>query len=91
VGCLHPDELKERLTSRQWAGWLAYLKHFPLPHDRADINSALHRADTINSNGGKAKAAKLLVPYGRVRQRRTEAELKGLVAAHIAAKAHKGK
>lgn len=83
VGVIHPDELRARLTSRQWAGWLAYLRHYPLPHDRADINTALTRASVLRYRHPE----KLLPPYGRPRRGKSEAELKAVVAQHLAATA----
>jgi hypothetical protein len=59
-GAVHPDELLSRLTGRQWDQWRIYLRNFPTPMRRADINSALERA-----NLRPAKSITALIPdYG---------------------------
>lgn len=84
LGLPHPDYLLGMLTSRQWGEWLLYLRNFPLPHDRADINTALARADIRGAAGARAKAKDLIPPYGRRRQPKSEDEMKAAVSAWAA-------
>lgn len=67
-GCAHPDELLERLTSRQWVEWQLFAKHFSTPMRRADLNSALERQAALVpycKRGRVPTVDDLLVKYGR--------------------------
>jgi len=76
LGVIHPDHLLQRLTSRQWAGWLVYLSKFPLPHDRADFNAALVRGTAMACAGAKnVKPHKLIPAYGKVSRRLSKCEI----------------
>lgn len=82
LGELHPDHLLAKLTSRQWTGWLAYLSQFPLPHDRADLNTALARATALNCGGAKRVNVERLVPaYGKLRTVKSEKQMKAAAMA----------
>lgn len=90
LGFPHPDHLLAHLTARQWAGWLRYLSLFPLPHDRADLNTALARWDLRAIHGNRDDLADLIPPYGRPpARRRSDEELRDLIAAHNAARTRK--
>lgn len=41
---MHPDELSKRLTKRQLAGWIAWLRKEPRGDRRADVRSAVQTA-----------------------------------------------
>lgn len=87
LGVIHPDYLLGALTSRQWAGWLTYLRLYPLPHDRADLNTAMIRATAMSCAGAKhVQPAKLIPAYGKVTQRKTGRELKEITDAWAARK-----
>ena len=76
-GAKHPDELLASLSSRQWAGWQIYARTFPLPHVRADINTALARLDVIASHSKHPpKLDKLIPRYGQPKRRVKSADLR---------------
>jgi hypothetical protein len=86
-GAIHPDDLLSRLTSRQWLGWVAYVKHFLTPMQRADLNSA-----AIRQAAGRWKSvpklADLMPFYGR-RKRQTQKQMKDSLMAWAARDASK--
>lgn len=81
-GAIHPDELLDRLTHRQWVEWQKYVANFQTPMRRADINSALERQQQWPMHGGKAPPLDSLIPkYGRKREIPTAAEQNSKLAA----------
>jgi hypothetical protein len=72
-GCVHPDELFDRLTSRQMVGWIAWATHFSTPLNRSDLNSALERQAMLipHCKAGRAPSVNdLLVKYGKATTRK---------------------
>lgn len=90
-GCADPDELFERLSSRQWVGWQLFAKHFSTPLRRADLNSALERQAALVpycKRGRVPTVDDLLVKYGRpVKAKKSAAEVFNVADAAFSAAA----
>lgn len=66
---------------------MAYLRMFPLPHDRADLNTAMVRATAMACAGAKnVQPAKLIPAYGKFTQRKTGAQIKEVLDGWISRK-----
>jgi len=92
-GAPHPDYLlgydsldnfrARGLTSKQWSEWIIYLRNFPTPMRRADINSALERYTNIAMTPG-AKAPKkiegLLIDYGKRGKGLSESQIREVMS-----------
>jgi hypothetical protein len=66
-GCASPEELFERLTDQEWAGWVMYARNFSTPMRRADLNSAMERQAVMAPHcqrGRVPSVSDLLPAYG---------------------------
>lgn len=78
------------LSAKQWCDWIAYLKLYLLPHERADINATLMRVTAMRCAGAKSvNPMKLMPQYPRILVEKTEASIRAVLDGWVAASKRK--
>jgi len=86
LGGMTVGEMLQRMSSAEYAGWMAYCRIEPLGEYRADLRSGVVASTVFNMNRGKNVAARSpgdFMPVQQDKQRKTEANSPDLLEKQL--------